>query len=60
VPVIFVLGSTWFLVNTLMEEPLEAGCGAIMIGLGVLVYGFWKRRAAPEANSGAVRPLSPM
>ncbi len=60
VPIIFVLGSAWFLVNTLMEEPVEAGCGAVMLGLGVLVYGFWKRRAAPGADSGAVRPLSPV
>ncbi len=46
VPIIFVLGSAWFLVNTLMEEPLEAGCGAAMLGAGVLVYRFWKWRAA--------------
>src|SRR5271157_3689001 len=46
VPIIFVLGSTWFLVNTLMEEPVEAGCGAAILGAGILVYGFWKRRAA--------------
>jgi APA family basic amino acid/polyamine antiporter len=59
VPIIFVLGSAWFLVNTLMEEPVEAGCGAVMLGLGVLVYGFWKRRTAPEANSDAVRPSFP-
>jgi APA family basic amino acid/polyamine antiporter len=57
VPIIFVLGSAWFLVNTLREEPVEAGCGAVMLGLGVLVYGLWKRRSAPGANSGAVRPL---
>jgi APA family basic amino acid/polyamine antiporter len=36
VPIIFVLGSAWFLVNTLMEEPVEAGCGALMLGLAQL------------------------
>jgi len=44
VPIIFVLGSACFLVNTLMEEPVEAGFGAVMLGIGVLVYWFWKRR----------------
>jgi APA family basic amino acid/polyamine antiporter len=60
VPIIFVLGSAWFLVNTLMEEPVEAGCGAAMLGVGVRVYRFWKRRAAPGPNRGASPPLSPM
>jgi len=50
VPMIFVLGSTCFLVNTLVEEPVEAGCGAVMLGIGVLVYWFWKRKAAPGAT----------
>jgi APA family basic amino acid/polyamine antiporter len=57
-PVLFVLGSAWFLVNTLREEPVEAGCGAIMLGLGVPVYWFWKRRAAPEPNPGDSSSLS--
>ncbi|HXW15731.1 MAG TPA: amino acid permease [Terriglobia bacterium] len=60
VPIIFVLGSAWFLLNTLMEEPVEAGCGAVMLGLGVLVYGFWKRRAARGENPSAVPPLYPV
>jgi APA family basic amino acid/polyamine antiporter len=60
VPIIFVLGPVWFLVNALMEEPVDAGCGAAMLGVGVLVYGFWKRRAAPGPNRGASPPLSPM
>jgi len=45
VPMVFVLGSAWFLANTLVEEPKEAGCGAVMLGVGVLVYWFWKRQA---------------
>jgi len=59
VPIIFVLGSAWFLVNTLREEPLEAGCGAIMLGVGAVVYWFWKRKATPGANPGDSPPLSP-
>ena len=57
VPLAFVLGSAWFLTNTLMEEPVEAGCGAIMLGVGVLVYWFWKRRAAWGANPGDSAPV---
>jgi len=55
VPIIFVLGSACFLVNTLVEKPVEAGFGAAMLAAGVLVYGFWKRRAAPGSNPGASR-----
>jgi APA family basic amino acid/polyamine antiporter len=54
VPLIFVLGSAWFLANTLVEEPVEAGCGAVMLGVGVLVYWFWRRRGKPGTN-----PLDP-
>jgi APA family basic amino acid/polyamine antiporter len=56
VPIIFVLGSTWFLVNTLMEEPMEAGFGAVMLGVGVLVYWFWKRQSARGVNRDASTP----
>lgn len=59
VPIIFVLGSAWFLVNTLMEEPVEAGCGAIMLGVGAVVYWFWKRKTTPGANPGDSPPISP-
>ena len=56
VPIIFVLGATWFLVNTLMEEPMEAGFGAVMLGVGVLVYWFWKRQSARGVNRDASTP----
>jgi APA family basic amino acid/polyamine antiporter len=56
VPIIFVLGSAWFLVNTLMEEPVEAGWGAVMLAVGVPVYWFWKRRAAPGTSPGGSLP----
>ena len=53
VPLIFVVCSAWFLANTLREEPWEAGWGAAMLGVGVLVYWFWKPRRAPGASPGA-------
>ncbi len=57
VPLIFVLGSAWFLVNTLWEEPVEAGCGAAMLAVGVVVYAFWKRRAASLKSSQPLTEL---
>jgi len=56
VPMVFVLGSACFLVNTLIEEPVEAGFGAIMLGVGVPVYWFWKRRAVPKTISASSLP----
>jgi APA family basic amino acid/polyamine antiporter len=49
VPLIFVLTSAWFIVNTLMEKPVEAGIGALIVALGVPVYLIWKRRGRPAA-----------
>ena len=43
VPMIFVLGSVWFLGNTLWEVPREAGFGALMLAVGLPVYWFWRR-----------------
>ena len=50
VPLIFVLGSAWFLVNTLVEEPREAGLGAVMLGIGAVIYWIWKPRAGSRGN----------
>jgi len=43
VPLIFVLGAAWFLMNTLVEKPLESGAGCLIVALGVPVYRLWKR-----------------
>ena len=48
VPIAFVLASTWFLVNTLIEKPIEAGLGVLMVALGVPVFFFWRRKARRE------------
>ena len=44
VPLAFVLAAAWFITNTLVEKPLEAGLGCLLVALGVPVYLFWKRR----------------
>ncbi len=44
VPIAFVLASTWFLVNTLIEKPAEAGLGVLMVALGVPAFYLWRRK----------------
>jgi len=60
VPLAFVLGSALFLANTLREEPLEAGFGAVMLGVGLLVYWLWKQRGAPKPRPGAPSASCPL
>jgi APA family basic amino acid/polyamine antiporter len=56
VPLVFVLGSACFLVNALVEKPVEAGFGVLTLGIGVPVYWFWKWRAAPGTISASSLP----
>ncbi len=50
VPIAFVITATWFVINTLVQEPVESGWGAALTALGVPVYFFWKRTAAKAAR----------
>jgi len=43
VPAGFVLAAAWFITNTLIEKPLEAGVGCLIVAAGVPVYWLWKR-----------------
>jgi len=44
VPMLFVLASVWFLGNTLVEAPREAGFGVLLLAAGVPAYWRWSRR----------------
>ena len=44
-PLLFVAGSTWFVLNTFVNKPAEAGAGIFFLLLGVPVYYAWKQRA---------------
>jgi len=44
-PIVFVLTATWFVLNTLVERPVEGGIGTLIVAAGVPVYFFWRRRA---------------
>ncbi len=46
VPIVFVLAAAWFILNTLVEKPVEAGFGCGIVALGVPVYRIWRRQAA--------------
>jgi len=50
-PLVFVSISVWFVGNTLVNRPQEALAGLAFLAMGVPVFLFWKRRAAP-AGSG--------
>ena len=43
-PLIFVVISAWFVVNTLIEQPQQAGAGLVFLGLGYPVYLYFARR----------------
>jgi APA family basic amino acid/polyamine antiporter len=48
-PALFVGSSVWFVVNTLIEKPLQAWIGLAFLALGVPVYFYWKQR---RGNAG--------
>jgi len=52
VPLFFVGTSTWFVVTTLVEKPEQAWAGLFVLGIGVPVYYYWKRRAAASDAAG--------
>jgi APA family basic amino acid/polyamine antiporter len=44
VPLAFVLGSTAFVINTLLERPMESLAGLGLLALGLPVYWYWGKR----------------
>jgi APA family basic amino acid/polyamine antiporter len=44
VPALFVLGSLAFVINTLMERPMESLIGLGLVALGVPVYLYWRSK----------------
>ena len=52
VPLIFVLAGVWFVANTLVQKPAEAGIGALIVILGIPVYLWWREPAKKSGCSG--------
>jgi basic amino acid/polyamine antiporter, APA family len=48
VPLVFVLGSLFLVVNTLLERPAESFAGLLLIVVGLPAYGYWRRRRVPR------------
>lgn len=62
VPVLFIAGSTAFVLNTLVERPLESLAGVGLLALGIPVYWYWQstaRRAAEDEPSAIERASRP-
>lgn len=49
-PIIFVAIAGWFVLNTLLEQPRQAGAGLAFLALGVPVYFFWKKRSTHKQS----------
>jgi len=43
-PLFFIAIAVWFVGSTLIEKPAQAIAGIIMLGLGLPVYYYWKRK----------------
>ena len=51
-PALFVLAAAYVVVSAVVSNPKNAAIGAALIGTGVPVYAFWRRRAdAPQHSS---------
>ena len=44
VPIVFITGATAFVLNTLVERPVESIAGLGLLALGLPVYWYWNRR----------------
>ncbi len=44
-PLFFIAVSIWFVINTLIEKPEQAIAGIVMLGLGLPVYYYWKKKS---------------
>lgn len=42
-PGLYVLATAWFVVNTLIERPVESGIGVGLLALGGPAYWYWRR-----------------
>jgi len=54
-PIVFILTSLGFVVNTLMVRPLESLWGLFIVALGLPAYGWWRRQARLASQRVAVR-----
>ena len=51
IPVLFVLAATWFVINTVIEQPADSMVGTILVLSGIPFYLYWKARNRRENRS---------
>jgi APA family basic amino acid/polyamine antiporter len=56
VPLVFVLGSSWLVVNTLLERPIESLAGLLLMAAGVPAYVYWRRQKIRVGIEGDRHP----
>ncbi|HEX2446341.1 MAG TPA: amino acid permease [Vicinamibacterales bacterium] len=52
VPALFIAGSVAFVLNTLVERPMESLAGLGLLALGLPAYWYWSRSQTPELKVG--------
>ncbi len=50
-PLIFIITSLLFVINTLIEKPIQAGAGLALMLIGLLVYRYFTSATGKEQNS---------
>jgi APA family basic amino acid/polyamine antiporter len=45
VPMIFILALSGILINSLIQKPVESLTGLALVGLGIPVYYYWRKKA---------------
>ena len=50
-PALFVLAAAYVVISSVKSNPVNTRKGAVLIGLGVPVYLFWKRRKAASGGT---------
>ncbi len=47
-PLVFIAMATWFVINTLIDQPSTSWAGIAFLGLGVPIYYLWKGKLKPR------------
>jgi APA family basic amino acid/polyamine antiporter len=59
VPILFILAATWFVANTVIEQPADSMVGIVLVLSGIPFYLYWKAQNK-KANRSPVSGLEAM
>jgi APA family basic amino acid/polyamine antiporter len=57
-PIVFILVSLAFVMNTLVERPVQSVWGLVLVALGLPAYAWWRRGVGVLRRHGAAEPPS--